>query len=363
MKKHRKRRPSAPSRSLASVLRALPSADASAASERESSVAGFFTQALMAPDGTCVLAAKEGDSVLRVFEGEREALWARETSAAIYGAAWFPLMQSSKPETCAFAAMSKNTPVHLWDAFAPNYVRASYSPVDAGGEVALGLISLALSDSAVFAGGRKGAVYAWDIARPGAPLQRLRVAGAGTLSSLDATNAGVLAVGGFDNSAALVDLNSGAVCWEAASAPSVTRVRLKGSVLWVGGRRADAVAGYDIRAAQREPLHVVPRASPTNQRIDFDVRNGYLVTGSHGDGVRLWDVRGAQPASCAHLALSGQTANAVSFDPTRSFDHRITVATGTRPRAFKDSDDDGDDGGSSACASSAALDVWTIKVC
>ena len=83
-----------------------------------------FTKGVkVSPDGLCAIVSSE-DNVLRLFELEcsdsnepkTSVLSARE-GGCIYDFQWFPLMNSANPESCVFLTSSRDSPVHLWDAY------------------------------------------------------------------------------------------------------------------------------------------------------------------------------------------------------------------------------------------------------
>lgn len=94
------------------------------------------------PDGTCLLVPSE-DFRIRIYELPRElysgqfssdfiqtdfmpALTVKE-GGLIYDACWYPFMNSWEPITCCFLSTSRESPVHLWDAFTGE-LRATYQP-------------------------------------------------------------------------------------------------------------------------------------------------------------------------------------------------------------------------------------------
>jgi len=93
--------------------------------------AGHTKGCCWSPDGTCLLAGGD-DNAIRLFElpektdeqveGESQtvelpvALTVHEAET-IYDYQWYPLMNSNDPGMCCFASTSRDTPVHLWDAF------------------------------------------------------------------------------------------------------------------------------------------------------------------------------------------------------------------------------------------------------
>ena len=83
------------------------------------------------PDGTCLLVGSD-DNTIRLFElpeevddGQGESLHVVDLPQAlsvheaetVYDYQWYPLMDSNDPTMCCFASTSRDTPVHLWDAF------------------------------------------------------------------------------------------------------------------------------------------------------------------------------------------------------------------------------------------------------
>jgi len=92
------------------------------------------------PDGTCLLVPSE-DFRIRIYELPRElysgqvpsdfiqtnftpALTIKE-GGLIYNTCWYPFMNSWEPATCCFLSTSKESPIHLWDAFTEE-LRATY---------------------------------------------------------------------------------------------------------------------------------------------------------------------------------------------------------------------------------------------
>lgn len=95
---------------------------------------------IWSPDGTCLL-VPSADFRIRVYELPRElytgtlpgtlplppltpALKIKE-GGLVYDTCWYPWMSSWEPDTCCFLSTSKETPVHLWDAFTGS-LRATY---------------------------------------------------------------------------------------------------------------------------------------------------------------------------------------------------------------------------------------------
>lgn len=133
------------------------------------------------PDGTCLL-VPAADFRLRIYELPRElysgkipeklpltplktALKFKE-GGLIYDSCWYPLMSSWDPSTCCFISTSKETPIHLWDAFTGE-LRATYRAYNQVDEVEAAM-SVAFVDNGNFIwSGFKGFLRSFDINRPG----------------------------------------------------------------------------------------------------------------------------------------------------------------------------------------------------
>jgi len=86
------------------------------------------------PDGLCVLSLTD-DNRLKIFDAPnadavdeaddfRPAVTMAEAEC-VYDFQWYPLMDSSRPETCCLATTSQYQPVHLYDAY-DGHLRATY---------------------------------------------------------------------------------------------------------------------------------------------------------------------------------------------------------------------------------------------
>jgi len=124
------------------------------------------------PDGLCVLTSTASDNMLRLYntpfpavtalddDGSRNLMkfdddttmkepkggsasqsklpWKKVLSASagdsVRSYSWYPLMNSQDPSTCAFLSVSRNQPIHLFDAY-DSSIRASYRPYNALDEI------------------------------------------------------------------------------------------------------------------------------------------------------------------------------------------------------------------------------------
>lgn len=92
------------------------------------------------PDGTCLLVPSE-DFKLRIYELPPDlysqkipsdttpininAILTMKEGGLIYDTCWYPFMNSWEPATCCFLSTSRESPIHLWDAF-NGELRATY---------------------------------------------------------------------------------------------------------------------------------------------------------------------------------------------------------------------------------------------
>ena len=96
---------------------------------------------MFSPDGLCILSYSE-DNKIRLFEPPQEtssdqkfdtdeqdpswdAVVTIPISGPIYDVNWYPLTDSSDPDTCCIAVTSQYQPVHLYDAY-DGHLRATY---------------------------------------------------------------------------------------------------------------------------------------------------------------------------------------------------------------------------------------------
>lgn len=114
--------------------------EATAEYQTTESYENFTKGCQWSPDRTCLLVPSE-DFRIRIYELPTELysekipsnLSSTKFSAAltvkegglIYDACWYPFMNSWEPASCCFLSTSKESPIHLWDAF-NGELRATY---------------------------------------------------------------------------------------------------------------------------------------------------------------------------------------------------------------------------------------------
>lgn len=310
---------------------------------------------------------------------------------SLYDFCWNPAMHSSSAGSSWFLTTSRATPIHMWDAFANQTIRASYSGYDAMDELT-SAISLCVAPAAgaaadassppspgsvpaegqrLFAGYSK-AIRLFDVARPGrdcTTISTMRSKAAasgksansrgrggnqgpeqsGIISCLDCnpSHPSLLVAGSYNGSVGLYNLAASSdralehKLFLTSSGISQVRFSADGLYLFVNPRREDAVDIYDMRQAS-SVLARVSRANGTNLKLGVDVDRccggRYMVGGDSTGHLLLWDL--FAPASDDDSKIipplwkqrvAGEALNGVSmhpgFSPTCPI---VAVASGQR---------------------------------
>jgi len=83
------------------------------------------------PDGLCILSLSN-DNRLEIFDTPQDTFVeeyhpavAMREAETVYDFQWYPMMDSSRPETCCLATTSQYQPIHLYDAY-DGHLRATY---------------------------------------------------------------------------------------------------------------------------------------------------------------------------------------------------------------------------------------------
>ena len=322
----------------------------------------FFKGVKFSPDGRCVLTASE-DNTLRLFEVPESLFQQPESSTAhnasatgpthlapvlsfsesetIYDYCWYPRMSSASPQTCVFASTSRNSPVHLFDAYTGK-IRATYRAYDHYDEIA-SPISLCFSlDGARLYAGFTRVIRVFDTSRPGRPAasralcknraDRTGQRGVVSCMAFNPDWSGLYAVGTYARNIWVYDDRSAAPVLSFENAHSgggVTQVQWcpDGRTLCSGARTDSDIAIWDVRGGSNHArLATLSRECVTNQRISFDIDEAsggrYLVSGSSSPTVTCYDLKHLQTgadienegngidgeAESLHVAESGRDA-------------------------------------------------------
>ena len=373
------------------------------------------------PDGLCLLTASEEDRQLRLFElppelmeaaaaaggagsgsgsgsgsatdAEREAevlgaaraelepVLAVRESESIYDYSWFPGMTSADPVTCVFASASREQPVHLWDAYTGD-CRASYVAFNHLDEVtAPHSTSFDPSGAKLFCGFDR-CVRVFDVSRPGrqcnvrptCKTKRSRDGLRGLVScfAFAPDYHGLYACGSYSGSTGLYDERdpSHLIVALGPHGGGVTQLCFSydGTLLYSAARRDGEIRCWDVRKSCTV-LRTFARASPTNQRIGFELlgpTSAGLLSASQDGRVLLYDT--AQPeAEPTPLLTFGYAANAATSHPSMPL---LAVAVGERrfslPRGAGGTSDDADEEGGGVAEQPSSrqqengLSVWLM---
>ncbi|XP_046574729.1 telomerase Cajal body protein 1-like [Haliotis rubra] len=262
------------------------------------------------PDGACIL-TNSNDNCLLLFnlpegvytdgqdipEDMIPALKMKE-SELIYDFCWYPMMHSSDPTSCCFVSTSRETPVHMWDAFTGE-LRCSYRAFNQVDEVtAAHSLAFNLDGSKLYTGFNK-MIRVFDTARPGRDFHSrptyAKQGQCGIISciAMSPTEQGLYAAGSYSRSIALYHEPKGDMaCMFQGQQGGVTHIMFSpdGTKLYAGGRKDPEIVCWDLRKPGTI-LFVALRQVQTNQRIYFDLDSTgkYMISGNHNGTVSVWD--------------------------------------------------------------------------
>lgn len=327
-----------------------------------------------APDGTCLL-TNSNDNKLRIFNlpeelyyegGENKiipemiAVVQMKEADTVYDFSWYPLMSSTHPETACLAVSSKDTPIHLYDAFTGD-LRCSYRAYNHVDEVvAAYCVEFSRDGNSLYCGFNK-MIRVFDVTRPGREFQNrptfAKDGQRGIISCIDCSPAetGLCAAGSYSRSIALYEEPAGSmVCMFEGQQGGVTQVKFSpdGTKLYSGGRKDNEILCWDLRNPG-QILFSLLRSVLTNQRIYFDItRDGrYVVSGSSDGSVQVWDTT-SPPVQHNELQdpvikplivfdAHSDCVNGISLNPTLPM---IATASGQRHFQSADSEDENTEG-------------------
>ncbi|XP_064593486.1 telomerase Cajal body protein 1 [Zonotrichia leucophrys gambelii] len=340
-----------------------------------------------APDGSCVLTCSN-DNALRIFDLPLppgpppgaplpQMLPAVQVAEGdtIYDFTWYPLMDSSDPPSCLVAASSRDSPVHLWDAF-DGSLRGSFRAHNHLDEP-VAPHSLAFSpDGSRLLGGFDGAVREFPTERPGrgGAQRSLRQGSHGQRGLIGclafSPSQSLFACGSYGRSLGLYPLEGGGAValWpRLPAAPTHLRFSPCGTHLYAGGRKDRHILCWDLRVPER-PLLALPRRVATNQRVTFDLdpSGRFLVSGDTDGFVTVWDTLAPPPGHgdppelppLLRFRALRDCVNGTSLHPALPL-----LATASGQRLFpapwdSDGDGDGDNEGTPAPGGDIRLQLW-----
>lgn len=192
------------------------------------------------------------DSILRLSKSRAEA-------ECVYDFCWYPGAQAMDPTSCCALSCSRDTPLHLWDAYPGDSdrsrVRATYRPYDHNDEVAAAMSCCFSPDGEQIYCGMEHVVHVFQTARPGREsimrkttrTRKARQGLKGLISTLAVTPDGsVYAAGSYSASVGLYSTAQGETVALLPASSGVTQVSFApdGLLLMVGERKSSALTGW-----------------------------------------------------------------------------------------------------------------------
>ncbi|XP_023412189.2 telomerase Cajal body protein 1 isoform X1 [Loxodonta africana] len=326
----------------------------------------FLKGCKWAPDGSCIL-TNSADNILRIYNlppelySEEEQLEYAEMAPVlrmvegdtIYDYCWYSLMSSTRPDTSYVASSSRENPIHIWDAFTGE-LRASFRAYNHLDELtAAHSLCFSLDGSQLFCGFNR-TVRVFHTARPGRDCEvrstfAKKQGQSGIISCIAFSPTQPLyACGSYGRSLGLYACDSGSpLALLGGHHGGITHLCFHpdGNRLFSGARKDAELLCWDLRWPGH-PLWSLSREVATNQRIYFDLdpTGQFLVSGSTGGAVSVWDLSGA-------LEDSGKPEPVLSFLPQKDCTNGVSLhpslpllATASGQRVFPEPMESGDEG-------------------
>lgn len=260
------------------------------------------------PDGSCLLTCSQ-DNCLRVFELEYitncinnsnsnlSALCLPEPEL-VYDYIWYPGMNSNEPITNCIASIARDNPIHLWDAYTGD-VRCSYLLLNHLQEVITPYSLLFSADGRRLYCGYKHSIKYFLTDKPGANSLTIKLNRTftsdknGIISSLVlcASNSKCLAAGTYGGKVLLIDCKSEYVqmtLQAQLSGVNLVKFSSDGNFLFSGARGSNDILIWDIRYTDTL-LAKLTRDSVTQQLIEYDMNDSYIVSGNKDGTMSVWD--------------------------------------------------------------------------
>ncbi|XP_004376269.1 telomerase Cajal body protein 1 [Trichechus manatus latirostris] len=326
----------------------------------------FLKGCKWAPDGSCIL-TNSADNILRIYNlppelySEEEQLEYAEMAPVlrmvegdtIYDYCWYSLMSSTQPDTSYVASSSRENPIHIWDAFTGE-LRASFRAYNHLDELtAAHSLCFSLDGSQLFSGFNR-TVRVFYTARPGRDCEvrstfAKKQGQSGIISCIAFSPTQPLyACGSYGRSLGLYACDNGSpLALLGGHHGGITHLCFHpdGNRLFSGARKDAELLCWDLRWPSH-PLWSLSREVATNQRIYFDLdpTGQFLVSGSTGGAVSVWDLSGAledngKPEPILSFLPQKDCTNGVSLHPSLPL-----LATASGQRVFPEPTESGDEG-------------------
>lgn len=318
----------------------------------------FTKGCFWSPDGTCLLVPAE-DFKIRIYEIPRQlydkkpclndwttieltATLTIKEGGIIYDTCWFPFMNSWHPETCCFLSTSKESPVHLWDAYTGE-LRATYRPYNQVDEIEAPISIQFVDYGNTLWCGLKNSLKIFDVQRPGRQTSAIDLKNdfpnmRGLVSCIreNPVMPGLVALGTYskriglykDRPICIFQVDSGVTQIEFSSC---------GTKMFTSVRRSNEFLCWDLRKPGSLLCSFHGRQSErTNQRIHFTLSpmENQIISGGTDGCITVWDL----PSECDvphdedvpvkhNIKLSSDCINGISLH--KSFP-LIAISTGQR---------------------------------
>jgi len=328
------------------------------ATGRTSGDTGTFPQGCkFSPDGLCVLTAQCNQLMLyntqtTATNDEWKAALKCEGGDSVRSYEWYPHMNSSDPSSCCFAGVSRDQPVHLYDAYTGT-VRATYRPYNSLDEMeSPTTVCFANNGQQIVMGGfrTERMLQVFDLGRPGrdastvlrlGKTRRSKDGQKGLVSALaSASESGILAVGAYspgsiylydlraqstqvaevlvsgtcvvghgkahsrkrkhfadeEPAADALNFSAAKVKWyQSRARGGVTQLEFAQDYQYIysASRRSNAILQWDLRRLSTSSfcpgVASYETDSNTNQRIEFSLKGDQLWVGGRDKCIRVYD--------------------------------------------------------------------------
>ncbi|XP_014610118.1 PREDICTED: telomerase Cajal body protein 1 isoform X1 [Polistes canadensis] len=264
------------------------------------------------PDDTCLLVPSE-DFRIRLYELpstfysnkipldfttlDLKAAVVVKEGGLVYDTCWYPFMNSWNPATCCFLSTSKESPIHLWDAFTGE-LRATYRAYNDVDEVAAAISVQFIDYGKQIFSGFKNTLHIFDTNYPGRQIETINFKKdfpntSGLVSCIreNPLMPGLVAFGTYSKSIGLY--KDTPIC-TFKTASGVTQIEFSpcGTKLYSAVRRSNEFLCWDLRNPGTVLYSFQKRQADTNQRIQFDITSHgrHLISGGVDGKINIWEL-------------------------------------------------------------------------
>ncbi|KAL9924404.1 telomerase Cajal body protein 1 homolog [Glossina fuscipes fuscipes] len=291
---------------------------------------------LWSPDGTCLLLPVNLDGMhilelpqdlynTKQLDSKRSlsslpsAIHIKE-GGTVYDCVWYPFMDSSDPATCCWLASRQHEPIHMWDAFTGE-LRCTYRGYDEVDEVEPAISLLFSNDGQKVMGGYKKSIKIFDTNIPGRKCSNITVKQTVSCFAVTAENNHCVSTGSWNAHIYHYDLRAPKL------GPLFTLGGHTGGITWLryfpindsnwylfsGARKDNNILQWDMRN-YTQPVSIFERNVNTNQRIYFDLKREWLVSGDTTGSLKIWNLEDS--AKTAQLPIHADCCNGANFHPS-----------------------------------------------